>query len=120
MSESCSFKPSLVNVAAARRFAQRTALRWGIDSDALKTVVGELAKNAVLHGRSPFTVTLRIDGGHVRVEVADRRRSLPYIDNTDLISEGGRGLVIVEHASIRWGHQRALAGGKMVWAELSV
>lgn len=108
------------NVTAARAFARSTAAQWNIDPHGVETVVGELAKNAVQHTGTPFTLTLVLSGRTVRVEVADRSRAKPYFEDTALFSEGGRGLVIVEQAAIRWGYRLAESGGKVVWADVGV
>lgn len=89
-------------------------------------VVGELASNAVLHGRVPgrdFRLRLVLDPGtSLRIEVTDARGDrIPRTPNpaaTD--AESGRGLLLVVAYADRWGVDEAPAGCKTVWAELTV
>src|SRR4029450_4329979 len=88
-------------------------------------VASEMAANAVTHARSAFEVDVACSEGGVRVTVsdigpgaaeggtgaADERRGAPL----DL---GGRGLAIVAEVADRWGCD-TVAGGKVVWAELT-
>jgi hypothetical protein len=89
-------------------------------------VVAELAANAAIHTRTPYTVTLRRAGDGVRVDVLDARpEQLPVVvplvgtavDMT-IRSTTGRGLQIVATLSDRWGVSTS-NGAKAVWAELS-
>jgi hypothetical protein len=88
--------------------------------------VAELAANAAIHTRTPYTVTLRRAGSGVRVDVIDARpEQLPVVvpligtvvDMT-LRSTTGRGLQIVATLADRWGVSTS-NGAKSVWAELS-
>jgi hypothetical protein len=115
-----TFGSAPTDVAVARRFARVTAARWEIDSDPVELVVGELAENAVQHARTGFSVTLTITGRTLRVDVADGNSSPPYIEDTCLFSDRGRGLVMIEQAAFRWGFTVAVSGGKKVWADLEV
>src|SRR4051812_46208746 len=74
---SWDFGSDLDQVAAARRFVVGVVAGWGLETDAVALVVSELASNAVQHGGSRFTVTLRGDGGRVRVEVTDFGEGVP-------------------------------------------
>jgi hypothetical protein len=106
------------NVTAVSYLVRVTAWRWGIDAEGLDVVARELATNAIRHGRAPFKVSLILDGDTVRVEVADSNPAMPKTVRAPLLAEGGRGLVIVEQASRRWGCRPLGAAGKAVWAEL--
>ncbi len=114
----------------ARRLAGVQLAAWGIPhgcalAEDVELVVGELAANAVLHGRVPgrdFEVRLGYDGLRVRVEVSDARgdqeppQEPPPVDPWS--AEGGRGLVLVWALAREWGvTQRERGGpGKTVWA----
>lgn len=112
----------------ARRLAGVQLAAWGIPhgcglADDVELVVGELAANAVLHGRVPgrdFEVRLGYDGLRVRVEVSDARGDrLPSEAAVDPWSaEGGRGLVLVRALAREWGVAPRERGGpgKTVWA----
>jgi len=123
-----TFSPTAISSGDARRFVTELLLDWGrahlVDDTAL--CVSELAANAVLHSRSPFTLAVRRTGDGVRVDVLDPcPDQLPVPVPTsgsaaDLTgrSTTGRGLQIVAALSTRWGVSTA-EGAKSVWVELS-
>ncbi|WP_055700157.1 ATP-binding protein [Streptomyces silaceus] len=114
----------------ARRLARYHLDGWGIAydtelSDAAEAVVGELAANAVTHGRVPgrdFELSLTLDADTLRIEVADTRAERVPPQNPEPPGpdgESGRGLVIVAALAAEWG----VAGrevGKTVWAHLAL
>ncbi|MFJ9340080.1 ATP-binding protein [Streptomyces sp. NPDC101733] len=116
----------------ARRLAAVQLAAWGIPhgcalADDVELVVGELAANAVLHGRVPgrdFEVRLGYDGLRVHVEVSDARgdKAPPEVlaEADPRWAEGGRGLVLVQAVAREWGVAPREAGGpgKTVWARL--
>ncbi|MFD8724158.1 ATP-binding protein [Streptomyces sp. NPDC059629] len=108
----------------ARLFTERQLGEWGVPFEAATQVVAELASNAVLHGRvagRDFRLGLRLrPGGALRIEVTDARGDrVPHLhDPVTADAESGRGLLIVEACADRWGVDSALAGCKVVWAEL--
>ncbi|MET8663338.1 ATP-binding protein [Streptomyces tendae] len=122
----------------ARRLASYCLDSWGhpYDSQVNETtalIVGELAANAVTHGRVPGRDALlrltRYDEGTerlLRIEVTDTRDEQhpaikPAAPATDPApgTENGRGLLIVEALARTWGvTPRTGAPGKTVWAEL--
>jgi anti-sigma regulatory factor (Ser/Thr protein kinase) len=88
--------------------------------DAL-AVLGEIAANAVRHARTPFTVSLTVEEGILRLEVFDGDPSPPAMRDLDLESTGGWGLHIVSGIASDWGWRPAVedgVSGKRVWAEL--
>ncbi|MGW1255741.1 ATP-binding protein [Streptomyces sp. NPDC002513] len=117
----------------ARRLAVRCMEEWGHSpssdaSCAVALVVGELAANAVQHGRVPgrdFGLRLALDAaaGLVRIEVADadsakRPPTAPPSSYPD--GESGRGLLLVDVLAVRWGSAPRRPVGKTVWAEVPV
>ncbi|MDQ0788268.1 anti-sigma regulatory factor (Ser/Thr protein kinase) [Streptomyces sp. B3I8] len=117
------------------RLARRRAVRWMEErghpsasdaSCAVALVVGELAANAVRHGRVPgrdFGLRLAMDeaAGLVRVEVADadsahRPPAVPPAAGPE--DESGRGLLLVDVLATRWGSAPREPVGKTVWAEV--
>ncbi|MET9380959.1 ATP-binding protein [Streptomyces sp. NPDC002928] len=117
----------------ARHLAVQRMEEWGHPpaSDASCTValvVGELAANAVQHGRVPgrdFGLRLVLDAtaGLVRVEVADaasakRPPAVPPSSCPD--GESGRGLLLVDVLAVRWGSAPRHPVGKTVWAEVPI
>ncbi|MFJ9244648.1 ATP-binding protein [Streptomyces sp. NPDC101776] len=117
----------------ARRLAVQSMAEWGHPptSDAscdVALVVGELAANAVRHGRVPghdFGLRLALDtaAGLVRVEVADAasaKRPSAIPPTTHPEGESGRGLLLVDTLAVRWGWAPRRPLGKTVWAEVAV
>ncbi|WP_405617023.1 ATP-binding protein [Streptomyces sp. NBC_00076] len=115
----------------ARRLAVRHMEEWGHppESDAscaVALVVGELAANAVQHGRVPghdFRLGLGLDetAGLVRIEVADAAaaKQPPAVPPTSYPDgESGRGLLLVDVLAVRWGWMPRHPVGKTVWAEV--
>lgn len=111
---------STSSVPAARRFVESIVTAWGHPdlgwSAAL--VVSELAANAALHARTPFTVTVDSrEDGTVRVEVSDGSRRLPQQRTYGDQATTGRGLRLVEDIAASWGVIDR-DGGKTVWVVL--
>ena len=105
---------------SARRFVADTLAAWDLIDlvDGALLVVSELATNAILHGASPFTVSLSHDGSGLRLVVGDRSSTPPRRRAPDLERHGGRGLHLVDTITSEWGCDR-VDGGKLVWAELA-
>ncbi|MEU4681841.1 ATP-binding protein [Streptomyces xinghaiensis] len=129
---SAQFAASPRGARLARRLAVRRMEDWGYppESDvscAVALVVGELAANAVRHGRVPgrdFGLRIGLDGsaGLVRIEVADaasgkRPPAAPPPSCPE--GESGRGLLLVDVLAVRWGCAPRHPMGKTVWAEVS-
>jgi two-component sensor histidine kinase len=103
---------------------------WGFPptsdlSSAVALLVGELAANAVRHGRVPgrdFALRLTVDelDGLARVEVIDASETPPprVAAQATPDDESGRGLVLVDALATRWGSHPRHPLGKIVWAEL--
>ncbi|MEU5437457.1 ATP-binding protein [Streptomyces sp. NPDC020719] len=111
------------------RLARLLAVEWlrtwelpyGTAGDAAH-IVAELASNAATHGRlagRDFLLTLRVDGGVLRIEVTDTRGDeLPRPRTPSADSASGRGLLLVEALADRWGVELGPVPRKTVWAEL--
>ncbi|MEV7723974.1 ATP-binding protein [Streptomyces sp. NPDC087917] len=95
--------------------------RWGLSASAgdAGLALTELVANVVRHvpGRRCAVLILRRPGG-LRVEVADGCPALPGIPaaDGDPYAEGGRGLLLVEAVTDRWGADPG-PEGKTVWFE---
>ncbi|MFJ3900315.1 ATP-binding protein [Streptomyces sp. NPDC090025] len=111
----------------ARLLAAQQLRDWGLGGavvEDVELVVGELASNAVTHGRvagRDFEVRLSLAGDHVRIEVSDARaerepevagRTGPQPD------EHGYGLLLVAALATGWGVKRRCVG-KTVWATVA-
>ncbi|GAA3369427.1 ATP-binding protein [Streptomyces sannanensis] len=111
--------------ASARpaRLLVSTALHvWDLGAlvEDAELVVTELVANSARHSKCRLLrVTIsRLSGDRVRVAVIDRSNALPQPRAAGETDEGGRGLVVVEALSDRWGTDM-LRWGKRVWAELA-
>lgn len=130
-------------VRQARRHTRETLLEWDLpeDADLAELLVSELVTNALKHsavghhrpdtsrprrlvgslrgtkanGRIPFM--LRRGARSLWIEVGDPDARLPRRSDPGSDDETGRGLVLVDSLSTRWG-ARATGDGKVVWVEL--
>jgi anti-anti-sigma regulatory factor len=83
------------------------------------TVVTEMVNNVVAHARTPMTVLIGRRGDAVTVAVRDHSANVPRFsgDPVPVTSYGGRGLLLIDSMSRRWGNL-PLNDGKVVWALL--
>jgi anti-sigma regulatory factor (Ser/Thr protein kinase) len=86
-------------------------------TDTAQLLISELVTNAVIHGRSPVTVTADLSDGLLRVEVSDDNSRHPELRRADDRALDGRGMHIVDLLAARWGVTDAPLG-KVVWFEL--
>ncbi|MFI8365616.1 ATP-binding protein [Streptomyces sp. NPDC085466] len=93
--------------------------RWALDhlTDSATLALTELVANVVRHvpGRRCTVLFLREPYG-LRVEVADGAAGALYAKVPEPTAEGGRGLVLVEGVTDRWGVEER-GDGKTVWFE---
>ncbi|MET7427193.1 SpoIIE family protein phosphatase [Dactylosporangium sp. NPDC005555] len=106
---------------AARRFAGDTVRGWDMPgelADTVVAVVAELFANAATHARTRHVeLRLHLLPAHIAIEVLDQDNRLPFLIEPTFDDEHHRGLQIVRVSSDRWG-TRAVADGKIVWAEI--
>jgi anti-sigma regulatory factor (Ser/Thr protein kinase) len=124
-------------VGSARVHARVLVGEWAMAdmADTVALVVSELMTNAVLastdaDSRPKYSDTsglpvvhLRLSSDHVRlvIEVWDLSPQPPEARQPEPDAENGRGLVLVEALSQRWGWEHVPGWpGKVVWAELRV
>jgi anti-sigma regulatory factor (Ser/Thr protein kinase) len=103
-------------VGRARRLVRDALSGWGMSAlaDDLVMVVSEVVTNAVVHARSPMTLSLHRQGPSVRGQVTDHSTAWPTLLPTGPDEEHGRGLAIVAAYADRWGVTPA-PEGKTVW-----
>ena len=88
-------------------------------TDTARLLTSELVTNAVIHGRSAVTLSVRLTQRLLRVEVSDDNSRHPRLEDYDKDALDGRGLHIVDYLAHDWGvtdHQL----GKTVWFELAL
>jgi len=118
------------SVAAARMFVRRALIaRYGTVVEDVVLLTSELVANAIRHsdsGRLPdgtVTVTLSEPAdGIFRVEVVDA--GSPAAEprarlDADPVSEGGRGLYLVDLLADKWG-SHLYDNGRVVWFEVGL
>jgi anti-sigma regulatory factor (Ser/Thr protein kinase) len=111
-----SFSPAPSQIAAARHFALAAAEHLGCCPADLGLVVSELATNACVHARSPFTVTVERRNAGILIEVADEDSGAVTMRPLSK-DASGRGVQIVAAVARDWG-TTPRATGKAVWAVL--
>ncbi|HEX3833556.1 MAG TPA: ATP-binding protein, partial [Solirubrobacteraceae bacterium] len=101
-----NFPADLVAARAARQFVTdsltKTNVRATLIDDA-RLIVTELAANAIVRARSPFSVTVHVHGSGVRLSVHDGSAVRPTVRPCDPRAESGRGLLLVAALSADWG-----------------
>ena len=114
--------PSEPEAAHAARLALGEVLHNEASASVNTAVLlaSELVTNAVRHGREEIDVSIRVEPGRfLHVEIRDGESTLPKMAAQDPSSERGKGLLIVDVLSSRWGAERDGAG-KVVWFELDL
>jgi anti-sigma regulatory factor (Ser/Thr protein kinase) len=105
---------------------------WGMSdlSEDMEVVVSELATNALRHGlgtgphihhqicTEPIRMSVIRRDSLVTCVFADPSSTAPILRRPSPLQPGGMGLHIVESMSLRWGWNRLLPHGKIVWAVL--
>jgi anti-sigma regulatory factor (Ser/Thr protein kinase) len=106
-----------ISAAGARAFVSRHLVdhRLMYLVDPVRLVVSELATNALVHGQTPFVVTLSREDDTVRVTVSDDSAWIADRAPEQVLQTGGRGLGIVSVFSRDWGIITGVSS-KTVWA----
>jgi anti-sigma regulatory factor (Ser/Thr protein kinase) len=115
-------------VPCARLHARQVAWEWGLAhlGDDTELLVSEILTNAVAAARAtepvlPVRLWLLSDRVQIAILVWDANPQLPVRTTTSDNAESGRGLLLVEALSQRWGWYPAQAtSGKVVWATLGL
>lgn len=108
----------------ARRLTQGVVQRqWGLGPQIAEhavLLVSELVGNAVRHtGARSFALRLHRRRGSIRIEVRDPSRGLPCLMPVGELDISGRGLMLVDKLSDRWGVDLG-PRGKTTWFEMRV
>jgi anti-sigma regulatory factor (Ser/Thr protein kinase) len=109
-------------VSAARDDLARLLAGWHVPEELCADAVlvtSELLTNALLHGRPPVEINVRLDRHELYLEVFDRARAGPRSLRPTPQDEHGRGLQLVAALSSHWGH-RTTRTGKCVWASFEL
>lgn len=115
--------PAVPDSAGAARLALREWLGSQPDPAALdvaELLVTELVSNAARHAGGELVLQATLRQRLLSVEVCDSSERAPRrLPDNRLDAEGGRGVLLVDQLSDRWGHD-PLPTGKRVWFELSL
>ena len=107
----------VASLGEGRRFVARTLRDWNVDESRIEPVLlvaNELVANAIVHAQSAPVLSLAESGADLLLRVSDESRALPVPQAPTTDDDGGRGLILVEALSDRWGIDTD-AGGKSVW-----
>ncbi len=108
--------------ARLRSLLWTTFACWDCDADRLDDaalVLSELVGNAVRHAvGSTLRVRLRRTGQVLRISVQDGSPTGPAPRQASYDDESGRGMLIIDALSHRWGWEPR-GGGKVVWADVA-
>jgi anti-sigma regulatory factor (Ser/Thr protein kinase) len=115
---SCTLEAEPRSAARARSFVLQHLVEHRLLHvvDAVRLVASELAANAIVHARTPFTLTLARTGSALLLIVADESPRQPARRPPRALEENGYGLTIVELMTLEWGTTTDGAGTKTVWA----
>ena len=127
--ETLDLKAEASAAGDSRRFVRRVCSSWALAAERIDTaalLVSELVTNAVEAPVASACAGLQVIGVRVVeredsfvIEVWDTSPRPPRLIEPAEDSAGGRGLLLVNALSIRWGYCDAGTGSKVVWCELS-
>jgi anti-sigma regulatory factor (Ser/Thr protein kinase) len=118
---SADFPADLASAGEARTFVGALCRNWGVPGLLLdaEMVVSELVENAVRHSSSGCDVTVELGPRTLTIGVGDHGAKPPRLLRPPPDQPGGRGLLLVDTVSRRWGFEPT-TDGKVVWADLAV
>ncbi|MFF8731285.1 ATP-binding protein [Streptomyces sp. NPDC015171] len=122
--QSITLASEAASVPAARRILREACTAWGLDQGTAETgalLLSELVTNAIRHGHSHRVRVIAEQPAPDRLHVAvvDKSRRMPEMHHAKPDAFGGRGLLLVDILSDRWGTD-LLSCGKKVWAEIVI
>lgn len=115
------FPADVSMVPQMRRLVTNALRARGVAGQALsdaQVVIAELMSNALVHGGSPLAVSVSVDRSRIHLQVRDDSADLPTVRPSTDHGLSGRGLLLIDALSHRWGVE-PLPLGKHVWAELA-
>lgn len=108
----------VASLGEGRRFVARTLRDWKVDESRIEPVLlvaNELVANAIVHAQSAPVLSLaESSAGDLLLRVSDESRALPVPQAPSVDDDGGRGLILVQALSDRWGIDTD-TDGKSVW-----
>ena len=114
------FPPTRESVRQVRHCIDDALSNTPVDTkDITLLLAGELATNAVEHGRTPYALHLLAAAQVVRVDITDHGGGHPCVQDSDPTSAGGFGLLMVDRVATSWG-VRNESDDTTVWFEIEV
>jgi hypothetical protein len=113
-------EPVIGAARRARELVTEACARWDCPelTGPACIVLTEMVNNVVAHARTSMTVMLARQEDRMSVAVRDRSATIPrFTGPVAPTSYGGRGLLLIDSVSSRWGNLK-LDQGKVVWALL--
>jgi two-component sensor histidine kinase len=107
----------VASLGEGRRFVARTLRDWNIDEARIEPVMlvaNELVANAIVHAQSAPMLSLAESGADLMLRVSDDSKTPPVAQTPANDEFAGRGLLLVEALSDRWGIDTN-GSGKSVW-----
>ncbi|HEV2345218.1 MAG TPA: ATP-binding SpoIIE family protein phosphatase [Actinocrinis sp.] len=103
-------------VGRCRRLVRDTLAAWELSAltETVELLVSELVTNAIQHAGGEIRLRLQRNETGLLCEVCDRTRTPPELQELSATAERGRGILLVNELSRKWGHRRT-ATGKIVW-----
>jgi anti-sigma regulatory factor (Ser/Thr protein kinase) len=105
----------------ARAFVATAVKAWGLADlvERAELLTSEVVTNAILHAHNPVRLVVEVQSSSVVVEVQDATAQTQVVVEDEEVAEAdhGRGMVLVDALSDRWGWWKA-DGGKVVWFAL--
>jgi hypothetical protein len=124
-------------VPSSRLHARLVVAEWGLGelAEVVELIASELVTNAMYAsqglfgnrflgrwspGPPPVRLWLQADNERVLIQVWDASDRMPQLNQSESLSDNGRGLVLVEALSTKSGvYLLEGSSGKVVWAEVS-
>ncbi|MCO1598478.1 ATP-binding protein [Micromonospora sp. RHAY321] len=112
--------PTVGAARQARELVTTGCQRWDMPSlaEPASIAVTEMVNNVVAHARTPMTVRVAPQGDTLRLAVRDHSPRRPaFAGLAPPTRTGGRGLLLIDTVSRRWGSS-PVPDGKVVWCVL--
>jgi anti-sigma regulatory factor (Ser/Thr protein kinase) len=105
----------------ARAFVATAVKAWGLADlvERAELLTSEVVTNAIVHAHNPVRLVVEVQSSSVVVEVQEATAQTQVVVEDEEVAEAdhGRGMVLVDALSDRWGWWKA-DGGKVVWFAL--
>jgi hypothetical protein len=114
-------RPSSLTPRQARAFVATAVKAWGLTDlvERAELLTSEVVTNAIVHDHSPVHLNVEARSSSVVVEVKETTAQTYVVVAGEEVADAkhGRGMVLVDALSDRWGWWE-VDGGKVVWFAL--